>query len=427
MTMILVVASGAALICQPAAARAEMPEPLPDLHITPENIVFQAGGRDVSFITLELDYLNIGVYIVNAGPAVSRSANVSFSDNGRWLGVIPVNGNITATEPDNWAYAEFTWNLGYVEAGNHTIRVSTIDARGDANLADNAAEVNITVHGRAPVVAVKFDTANRNAKVTATSPGSVTFSGSLVLDFQNGPVDVTLHASTRAGWPCSLNVSTLSIADYHEHPFSVTVTVPAATLNSNYTTLEVEARATADGVSTMGHSQAIIAVEPYFCLTIAAKDSGVSASPGQAARFDLTLTNTGNAVDSFCITVTNLIELREEGWTVDLGDAAINKVSPGSNRTFTVTLSPIEDWVPYKNDVIHVRLNVGSLNSKDFGAEVNATVLLTVEQKGFFMPSVGVNSLIILLAVLVSGTVAYSLRRRKRKKTAADYDRELNL
>ena len=410
----------------PIASGAE-PAALPDLSITPGDIRFSVFGEEIDYASQEFGYITIGATFRNAGPGASTAQNVTFLDNGRFLALVPAGGNLSASGTGNETHVEFMWYIADTPTGIHTIRVEASDPLGDADPSDNAAGVNITVYGEPPVIAVKFDTASKHAPVTATLPGIVTFTGSIVVDHPAGPVNVSLEASVDKGWPCNLNVTSLVMTDYHEHPFCVTVTVPPATKNSEVGILLVKARAEADLMSGTAETKAIIMVDPYFCLTASAARSRATAGPGENSIFEITFSNAGNSVDSYSINITNGADLKQKGWTFILNPASAGKVSPGAAKLLVVQVQPPVDWVPYKDEVTKITVKIASLNSRDFGPEVNATVSLTVGQKGFYLPSVCLTGLIVLLAVLVSAAVAYSLRRRKKKKTVADYNRELHL
>ena len=406
---------------------AEEPPALPDLSVGPGDIRFSVLGEEVSRFSQEYGFVTIGVTVHNAGPGTSAAANVSFFDNGRFLALVPVSGNLTASGPGNATQAEFTWYIKDTPTGNHTIRIEVADPAGDANPTDNTVEQAIVIHGRVPVIAVKLNTAATRASVTATSAGIVMFTGGIAVDHNAGPVEISLGASVSLGWDCRLNWTSLVVSDYSQQDFCLTVTIPPAARNSQFGNVRVSARATADGMSATAETQAIISVDPYFCLTAAPAAAKVTVAPSENAHFKLELRNTGNAVDSFSIEVANAAALADKGWLARLSAAQLSKVSPDSKKTITVEMVPNEDWTPYVDKSARIEVRITSLNSRVFGPEVNATVLLSVEQKGFFMPSVGLIGLIALLAVFVSAVALRFKRRCVKKKTVADFNRELGL
>jgi hypothetical protein len=407
--------------------RGEAPEPLPDLYINGGDIRFYSFGYETYFVSHGFYYITVNVTVHNAGPVPTGPVDVSFYLDGRLVGTAPSDGNMSAYGPGNITHAEMALDLIHCEVGDHAVRVEAFDALGDADPADNSAERIFTIYPDPPAISIRFNTASQTAKVSPTSPGVVTFLGDLQVDYGEGPVAITLSASEEMGWHCQLSLSSLIVNDSFSHGFCVTVTVPAATSNAVFGQLTVNAVATAGGLTTDAHSRAIIAVDPYFVLVASARRSNITLTPGETAVFEVALQNNGNSVDGYSVEVEDRAELERRGWNVTISKETQSRVGAGENRTLTVVLRPRDDWAPYKNDAVNVKLKVSSLNSKNYYQDVNVTLSLRVEQKGFFMPSVTLISIIALLAAAISGAAAYALRRRKKKKTAADFNRELHI
>jgi len=405
----------------------EAPEQPPDLCINEGDIRFLSFGYETTFVSHGFYYITVNVTIHNAGPVSAGPVNVSFYLDGRLVGTAPSDGNMSASGPGNITHAEMALDLIRCEVGDHTVRVDASDARGDADLENNAAERTFTIYPDPPAISIRFNTASRPAKVSPASPGVVTFPGDLHVDYGEGPVAITLSASEDQGWNCQLNLTSLTVNDSFSHGFCVTVTVPAATSNTVFGELTVYAVATAGGLTSNAYTKAIIAVDPYFGLVASARRSNISIPPGEMAVFDVALHNAGNSVDSFSFEVVDRPRLDRLGWNITLSKDSQSLVRPGENRTLTVVLRPPEDWIPYKDDAVSIRLKVSSLGSRDYHQDVNVTLSLRVGQKGFFMPSVTVISIVALLAAAASGAAAYALRRRKKKKTTDDYKKEVDL
>ncbi len=400
---------------------------MPDLSIAPEDIRFTLQGEEMTLISQEFGYITIEVSVRNAGPGNSTGANVSFFDNGRFLALVPVRADLSASGPGNLTRVEFDWYIADTPPGNHTIRAEASDPLGDADPFDNSAVKNLTLRPRAPVLAVKLQTASQNAPVTATSPGRPTFSGSVVVDHWPGEAEVTLSAAVDIGWACTLSWTSLVVTDTSPHDFSVDVTVPPGTRNSQVGQLTIAALAAMEGMSTTAQTKGIVWVDPYFCVTARPDRTGATVGPAENALFKLELRNTGNAIDSYSVEVVDQEALERKGWTARLSDQNIPKVFPDERRTFTIEVIPYQDWTPYKDERVRLDVRVSSLNADDYNTDVHAVISLTVEQKGFFMPSVGLICLIALLAVVASALSVRFKRRRVKRKTAADWDRELGL
>jgi hypothetical protein len=417
----------ALLAAFPSSGLGEVPPAVPDLSIAPESIRFTHQGSEMPLISQELVYITIEVAVRNAGPGNSSGANVSFFDNGRFLALVPAGGDLSISAPGNETSVLFDWYIADTEPGNHTIRVEVSDPAGDADPTDNSAVKNLTLRPRAPVIAVKLHTASQNAPVTAASPARPTFSGSVVVDHWPGEAEVKLSAAVDIGWACALNWTSLIVTDTSPHDFSVDVTVPPGTRNSQFGQLTISARAAMDGMSATAQTKGIVVVEPYFCVTAMADRNTVVVEPDEPAVFRLGLVNTGNAVDSYSVEVLGQEALERKGWTARLSNQNIPKVFPDGRKTFTIELVPHEDWTPYKDEDIRFDVKVSSLNADKYNVDVHAVISLTVEQRGFYMPAVGLICLAALMAVIVAAVALRARRRRARRKTAADWDRELGL
>lgn len=423
--VLLALLSPALMPFAPVAA-AEGPA-LPDMSVSPGDIRFSVFGVEVAVISQEYGYVTIEATVRNSGPGTSSGANVSFFDDGRFLALVPVRANLSASGPGNETRVEFSWYIKDTATGNHTIRVEASDPAGDADPSDNAAEKDIRILGPAPTLAIKLDTASKTASVTATTPDNVTMTGSVVVDHPPGPVEITLAASTDTGWACRLNWTSIIVTDLSPHGFSLAVIVPPGTRNSQVGQLTIAALAAMDGMSTTAQTKGIVWVDPYFCVTAHPDRTGATVGPAESALFRLEMRNTGNAVDSYELEVMDLQALERKGWTARLSCNSIPKVQPDERRKFTLELVPRQDWTPYKDERVRLDVKVSSLNADDFQVDVHATISLTVEQKGFFMPSVGLIGLVALLAVIVAAVAVRVRRSRTRRKTAADWDRELGL
>lgn len=423
--VLLALLSPALMPFAPVAA-AEGPA-LPDMSVSPGDIRFSVFGEEVAVLSQEYGYVTIEATVRNSGPGTSAAANVSFFDDGRFLALVPVPANLSASGPGNETRVEFSWYIKDTATGNHTIRVEASDPAGDADPADNAAEKNIRIFGPAPTLAIKLDTAMKRVAVTATEPCNVTMTGSVVVDHPPGPVEITLAASTDTGWACRLNWTTVIVTDISHKDFSLAVVVPQGARNSEYGNLRVSATATMGELSSRAETSGIITVDPYFCLTASAEQTKATVGPAEDALFRLEMRSTGNAVDSYSIEVVDQDALERKGWTARLSCNSIPKVQPDERRKFTLELVPRQDWTPYKDGSVRVDIKITSQNAKDFQSDIHAMISLTVEQKGFFMPSVGLIGLVALLAVAAGAAAIRFRRRRKKKKTVADYNRELHL
>jgi hypothetical protein len=259
-----------------------------------------------------------------------------------------------------------------------------------------------------PVLAVKLDSANQDARVTESAPGIVTFTGQMSID--KLPVErcvVTLTSSTDIGWVSQVSPTTAVFTSTTPQSFTCTVVVPQGTANSQYGNLVVNGRAVAGGLQSMAETKGIISVSPYFRLTLDSDVPYREISPGTQAFFTVKLTNAGNAVDSFELEISNLKDLAAKKWTVVLSANTIPKVQPGEYKPFRITAQSPRDWTLWKSEPSVIIIKATSQNAKDFQQVIALSFPIYAYEKGFYIP--GFDPLFVIAAFGI-GLVA--LRRK---------------
>lgn len=261
-----------------------------------------------------------------------------------------------------------------------------------------------------PVLAIRLDTANQNAKVTESAPGIVQFTGQISID--KLPVErcvVTLTSSTDTGWVSQVSPSTAVFTTTTPQAFTCTVVVPQGTPNSLFGNLIINGRAVAGGLQSLAETKAIIAVDPYFRLTLDSDVPYREISPGTQAFFTIKLTNAGNAVDSFELEISNLKELTSKHWTVVLSANTIMKVMPGEYKPFRITAQSPRDWTIWKSEPSVIIMKATSQNAKDFQQVISLSFPVYAYEKGFYIP--GFDPLFLIAAFGIGLVVL----RRNRK------------
>ena len=259
-----------------------------------------------------------------------------------------------------------------------------------------------------PVLAVKLDSASQNARVTESAPGIVTFTGQMSID--KLPVErcvVTLASSTDIGWVTTISPSTAVFTGTTPQSFTCTVVVPQGTSNSQFGNLVINGRAVAGGLQSTAETKGIIAVDPYFRLTLDSDVPYREISPGSQAFFTVKLTNAGNAVDSFELEISNLKDLAAKKWTVVLSANTIPKVQPAEYKPFRITAQSPRDWTVWKSEPSVIIIKATSQNAKDFQQVIALSFPIYAYEKGFYIP--GFDPL-FLFAAFGIGLVA--LRRK---------------
>jgi hypothetical protein len=264
-----------------------------------------------------------------------------------------------------------------------------------------------------PVLAIRLDSANQNARVTESAPGIVTFTGQVSID--KLPVDrciVTLHSSTDLGWVSQVSPTTTVFTNTTPQAFSCTVIVPQGTANSQYGNLVVSGLAVAGGLQSVANSTGIIAVDPFFRCNLSSDSPYCEISPGDQAFFTLRLNNTGNAVDSFELEIVNLRDLCQKRWTVVFSAGTLPKVEPAEYKPFRVTAQSPREETLWTSEPTVIVVKTTSQNAKDFQQVVSTTFQLTVYVRGTYLPYLDASVLILVLAV---GAVYWTVRLARRR------------
>jgi len=261
-----------------------------------------------------------------------------------------------------------------------------------------------------PVLALKLDSANQNARVTESAPGIVTFTGSMSID--KLPVErcvVTMTSSTDIGWVSQVSPTTAVFTSTTPQSFTCTVVVPQGTANAQYGKLVINGRAVAGGLQSTAVTEGIIAVDPYFRLTLDSDVPYREITPGSQAFFTVKLTNAGNAVDSFELEISNLRDLTGKKWTVVLSANTIPKVQPGEYKPFRITAQSPRDWTVWKSEPSVFIIKATSQNAKDFQQVISLSFPVYAYEKGFYIP--GFDALFLITALCIGLVVI----RQKRK------------
>ncbi len=260
-----------------------------------------------------------------------------------------------------------------------------------------------------PILSLALDQPSATAKVTESAPGIVTFTGHAGLD--KLPVErcvVTLTATVDAGWASSITPTQMVFTTTTPQSLSVTVIVPQGTSNQVYGKLTVNGRAVATGLQSTTHTEALISVDPYFRIQLSADTPFREITPGAQAFYTLTLTNQGNAIDSYEFEISNLKDLANKKWTVVLSATTISRVNPNEPRPLRLTCQSPKDWTIWKNEPTVIIIKATSQNAKDFQEVISLSFNFYAYERGYYIP--GFDPLFIVAAFAI-GLV---FLRRKR-------------
>ena len=258
-----------------------------------------------------------------------------------------------------------------------------------------------------PVLALKLDSANQNARVTESVPGMVTFTGQASID--KLPVErciVKLDSSTDTGWVSLVSPLLVVFTSTTPQPFTCTVIVPPGTANSLYGHLVINGRAVAGGMQSTATTKGIISVDPYFRVELYSKKPIIEILPGEQAFITYWARNDGNAIDSFEVEISNLREIAARHWTVVLCGCGFPKIQPGESSPDRITAASPRDE-QFKGDYyMNIVVKATSQNAKDFQQVVSQNLTLTIHVRSIMLPSLSPYLLILALSV----AAAYLLR-----------------
>ena len=265
-----------------------------------------------------------------------------------------------------------------------------------------------------PVLAIRLDAADQCARVTESAPGIVTFTGQASID--KLPVEsctVYLNSSTDTGWAALVSPTMTTFTSTSPQSFTCTVIVPPGTDNSEYGNLLIRGRAVAEGLQSTAETRGMIAVDPYFRCNLSTATPYIEIAPGEQAFITIRLTNTGNAIDSFELEISNLRDLAKKRWTIVFSAGTLPKVAPAEYKPFRMTAQSPRDKTLWTSEPTVIVIKTTSQNAKDFQQVVTATLQLTVMVRGSYLPNLDCGILALVLAV---GAVYWTVRLARRRR-----------
>jgi hypothetical protein len=392
---------------------------LPDLYIPPYGVSLSTGQNDIYSGYIVSFYVVVG----NQGPGVSTSANVTFYDNGTLFATVPIMENLSVSEPFNGTYVYYLWNTSALLPGNHTILISAMDTVGDANVSDNNCTRYLNVLSGPPPptgIHLTLTPSSREATVSPTAQGTVSFNGSLSLDMPPGGYAlVSIQSMVDAGWTAQVSPSSIAFSDNYTHSFQVTIIVPHASPSNLVAHLTVQARTTNLDDDLGTDSQANITVKPYYNTLLEVSMPYKEVEPGEPTSFDVKCWNTGNSIDQFNITIANRAELEENGWTLSLNRTVLERVHPNEYARFRLMATPPRDFSISKSEPAMIEVRAVSVGAERAGLVVARSFPLYVYQQGINKPVVGGISAAIGLLVVAVIIVALRVRRKRRAPPTA--------
>jgi len=295
----------------------DVAKPLPDLKVDASDI-------SLPYETPVDRAVNIGAKISNIGVLDAHAVHVRFSDASTQIGAsdlvfdtIAKGANVTATQ---------IWTPSTL--GSHVIKVSVdpnglideiSDANNDAQKAVEVVQLNYSFSMTVPI-------SQKEVKPNETAQ--------FQLNFKNtGKKQDTINvvASPPPGdWTASLDKNSILLASGSSGPVILSVTPPLGAPAG--TTVNLTVQATSQGDNTYKLQTSIATVVKKMAGTSSALKTSTQAlagNPGDTVSYDFTIENTGNAPDTFTLSV-------DSQWATTIkGGSTTNELQPKVKQTIT--------------------------------------------------------------------------------------------
>jgi hypothetical protein len=390
---------------------------LPDLYIVPGELSFSV-DRETCQAAVKGSMVAIFAVVANAGPGNITPAMMSFFCGTALLGMTPLITNMSGWPDIGLAY--FVWDTVVTEPGNHTIRVELNVSGGDSNLTNNSAEAVFRVTSAPPTMELRIEPGELQVNPTESMKGAGSFTGTVRMQGVDGSrVVVNLEVGLDTGWLCMLSPSILVIMDAAPQTFSISVVVPEKTMANPAGALNVTARATGPGYQLNATARALVTPMPYYMVMIESDKPYQELAPGSNVLYTFSVTNKGNAVDSYEIEVANLRDLVNNHWMIALSTAELKNIAPGESRIVRLWAQSPEEMALYKSEPSVIVLKATSRGGQDQSLLLTQSFPVYAYEQGSYPPMYNYGTVGLTIAILGALVIAVAWRRRSKRKNAA--------
>jgi hypothetical protein len=257
----------------------------------------------------------------------------------------------------------------------------------------------------------------KEANITKTDSGSVTFSGEVI--FSNISVNsiyINLTASIDKDWLVSpSNIQGIIYSDI-DFNFSIHVIIPPATMADVIGTLLVVVDS-GPLYELNDSTTAIVKAHPYYLPNLSCDRQKIYISPSENAYYLVHIFNDGNALDSFFLIVENKDILSRNGWIITMNNTLLLDVPAAKSQNIMIIVNSNSDWSIYKNEDIIIFLNASSEHAKNkainFSMSPSIVFVLFLHIEGIYYPCFGSSISIIIIMII---TISFYYKKRFSRK-----------
>ena len=212
-----------------------------------------------------------------------------------------------------------------------------------------------------------------------------------------------ISATSQQGWRPTIDPSEFTLTQEHDsQEFYINLTVPLAT--SYYIADEVQV----NGRGTYYPSHVQEALEPvsmairvkqYYGVQVHIETFTKKIKTGDKAEYDLNITNTGNALDSYHISVDNGNNLELSGLVLEVNAEAV-ELEPDDGTTVQVVVSTSGDT---KTGEYNIKLSVSSEQEGQYNGTITPnefTLTLKVEPD-YTIPVTAITIVLLIVIIVV--------------------------
>jgi len=157
-----------------------------------------------------------------------------------------------------------------------------------------------------------------------------------------------LEKGDNSGWTLALDNTWLLVPENENRATKLAVTIPTSATGCTWDNITVKATSK-DNENVWDNKSCLAHVMVVRSVDVSISPSYQNGLPDENLTYTVTITNAGNVVDNYALTVSD-----NENWSPTLDNNRFDNVAPGQNRTTTLRVNIQENTVPGTDDNIFV-------------------------------------------------------------------------